>query len=96
MTVTPLHNRILVRVDETPKLTPSGRLHVPDSVRHNTQSATVVAVGPGRVTKRGVIVPVGVEPGQRVAFRKYAGSDIRGYDDTHLMLSVDDVVGVWA
>ena len=52
MGLRPLHDRILVRrLEETEQL--QGRIIIPDTAKEKPQQATVLAVGPGRLTDDG-------------------------------------------
>lgn len=69
--ITPCNDRVLIEVDEDETVT-SGGLHMPDkSVEDIHKWGTVISVGPGRLSKKGVRIPVGVEPGDRVAFVRF-------------------------
>jgi len=99
MRVTPLSDRVLLRVDENDTVTPSGLLHLPDTVKHNVTTGTVVAVGPGalRDGQRQPILKGDGSPlaeGDRVQFTKYGGSDVSGVLDGHLMVSEGEILGV--
>lgn len=66
------------------------------SQRTNAVSAkaTVVAVGPGRVTKYGDRVPMRLQPGQRVHFNPSKGLDICVDGRTCLVMAESDVLAI--
>lgn len=67
----PCNDRVLIEVDEDEAET-SGGLVIPEgSVEDIHKWGTVISVGPGRLSKKGVRIPVGVEPGDRVAFVRF-------------------------
>ena len=89
--VTPLHDRILVkRIEE--KETVKGGIIVPDTAKEKPQEGEVVAVGPGKLHE-GKRVPLDVEPGDRVLFAKYGGTDIKIEDEEYLILREDELLG---
>ena len=89
--VTPLHDRILVkRIEE--KETVKGGIIVPDTAKEKPQEGEVFAVGPGKLHE-GKRVPLDVEPGDRVLFAKYGGTDIKFEDEEYLILREDEVLG---
>ena len=94
MNVTPLGDRVLIRVDDNDPKTASGLLHLPETVRHNVVRGVVVAVGPGRMLENGKRAPVPVKVGERIQFRKHKGSDIRAFVDHHLVLREDEIDAV--
>jgi len=93
MKVRPLHDRILVRRIEEEEKTKGG-LIIPDTAKEKPQEGKVIAVGKGRVSEDGKILPLDVNKGDRVLFAKYAGSEIEVGGDEHLIIREDDVLGV--
>ena len=93
MKVRPLHDRILVRRIEEEEKTKGG-LIIPDTAKEKPQEGKVIAVGKGRVSEDGKLLPLDVHKGDRVLFAKYAGSEIEVEGDEHLIIREDDVLGV--
>ena len=93
MKVRPLHDRILVRRIEEEEKTKGG-LIIPDTAKEKPQEGKVIAVGKGRVTEDGKLLPLDVHKGDRVLFTKYAGSEIEVGGDEHLIIGEDDVLAV--
>ena len=93
MKVRPLHDRILVRRIEQEEKTKGG-LIIPDTAKEKPQEGKVIAVGKGRVSEDGKLLPLDVNKGDRVLFAKYAGSEIEVGGDEHLIIREDDVLGV--
>jgi chaperonin GroES len=91
VTVTPLHDRILVkRIEE--KETVKGGIIVPDTAKEKPQEGEVIAVGAGKLHE-GKRIPLDVEVGDRVLFGKYSGTEIKIEDEEYLILREDDVLG---
>jgi chaperonin GroES len=89
--VTPLHDRILVkRIEE--KETVKGGIIVPDTAKEKPQEGEVVAVGAGKLHE-GKRIPLDVEPGDRVLFGKYGGTEIKLEEEEYLILREDEVLG---
>jgi chaperonin GroES len=94
VTVTPLHDRILVkRVEE--KETVKGVIIVPDTAKEKPQEGEVIAVGAGKLHE-GKRIPLDVEVGDRVLFGKYNGAEIKIEDEEYLILREDGVLGKMA
>ena len=93
MTVRPLHDRILIkRIEE--KETVKGGIIIPDSAKEKPQEGEVIAVGNGKKTEEGKIIPLDVKAGDRILFGKYSGTEIKIDDQEYLILREDEVLGV--
>jgi chaperonin GroES len=93
MKLRPLHDRILVkRIEE--KETVKGGIIIPDSAKEKPQEGEVVAVGNGKKTDDGKLIPLDVKAGDRVLFGKYSGNDIKIDDNEFLILREDEILGV--
>ena len=93
MKIKPLNDRVLVlRVEEEQKT--AGGIIIPDTAKEKPQEGKVVAVGPGKLNGDGKRAPLQVEPGDRVLFSKYAGSDIKIDGVEHVFMREDDILGV--
>ncbi len=80
--IKPLGDRVLIRPSEgDDEKSPAGII-IPDTARtEKPERGTVVAVGEGKRTDRGDMLPLRVKEGDTVVFSKY------GYDE----LKIDDV-----
>jgi chaperonin GroES len=93
MKIRPLADRILVkRVEEEAKS--KGGIIIPDTAKEKPQEAKVVAVGRGKVTDDGKVLPPSLKKGDRVLFSKYSGSEVTIEGEEHLIIREDDVLGV--
>lgn len=88
-----LGDRLLVKVKSTKKETESG-IVLPESSVSKSQIGTVVAVGDGRITYDGNIIPMVVEPDDNILFDKFAGTVIVVDDEELLLLNEYDVIGI--
>ena len=93
MNIRPLHDRIIVERLEEETTTAAGII-IPDSAKEKPQQGIVKAVGKGKVTEEGKIMPLDVKVGDKVLFGKYAGTDIKLDGKEYLMMREDDVLGV--
>ena len=85
MTVKPLGDRILVKMEKEEEKTSSG-LYIPETAQEKTQIGVVVAVGDDEEIK--------VKNGDRVMYDKYSGTTIKIDSEDHLILSMGDVLAV--
>ncbi len=93
MKVRPLYDRILVkRVEEAEQKI--GGIIIPDTAKEKPQQAKVVAVGKGRRTDKGDIIPMDVKVGDDVLIGKYAGTEIKLDNEEYLIVREDEVLGV--
>jgi chaperonin GroES len=94
MKLRPLQDRIIVeRIEEETKT--AGGIIIPDTVsKEKPQEGKVIAVGKGKVTEDGKVLPVDVKVGDRVLFGKYAGSDVKVDGKEYLIMREDDILGV--
>ena len=93
MNFRPLHDRILIkRIEE--KETAKGGIIIPDTAKEKPQEGEVVAVGRGKKTDKGEIIPLDVKAGERILFGKYSGTEIKIDDQEYLILREDEVLGV--
>ncbi len=93
MKIRPLHDRIIVERLEEETKTAAGII-IPDSAKEKPQQGNVIAVGKGKTTEDGKIMPLDVKVGDKVLFGKYAGTDIKIDGKEYLMMREDDVLGV--
>jgi chaperonin GroES len=93
MKFNPLHDRILIkRIEE--KETAKGGIIIPDSAKEKQQEGEVIAVGNGRNTDDGKIIPLDVKAGDRILFGKYSGTEIKVDNEDFLILKEEEVLGV--
>ena len=93
MNIRPLYDRIVVRRIEQ-KETMQGGLYIPDSAKEKPQEGEVVAVGKGKRLEDGKVVSLDVQPGDRILFGKYSGSDIKIDGEVLLIMREDEVLGI--
>jgi chaperonin GroES len=93
MNVRPLQDRLLVRrVEEVEKT--RGGLFIPDSAKERPLEGNVIAVGNGKRTEEGVLVPLDVKAGDRILFGKYSGTEIKVDGVEHIIIREDEVLGI--
>src|SRR5262250_496865 len=93
MKIRPLYDRIVVkRIEE--KETMQGGLYIPDSAKEKPQEGEVVAVGKGKRMEDGKVIPLDVQPGDRILFGKYSGSDIKIDNEEYMIMREDEVLGI--
>ena len=86
MKVTPLADRVLVKIEKAESKTASGII-IPVTAQEKTQIATVVAVGDDKEK-------IKVKAGDRVMYDKYAGTAVKIDGEEHLILKAADILAV--
>jgi chaperonin GroES len=93
MKLRPLQDRILVkRVEEETKT--AGGLYIPETAKEKPQRGEIIAVGNGKKTEDGKVLPLDVKVGDKVLFGKYAGTEIKVEGEELLMMREDDILAV--
>jgi chaperonin GroES len=84
----------VVRRVETEAEKTHGGLYIPDSAKEKPQEGEVVSVGKGKRLEDGKIVPLDVQPGDRILFGKYSGSEIKLDGEELMIMREDEVLGI--
>jgi len=93
MNIRPLNDRILVkRIEE--ETTSKGGIIIPDSAKEKPAEGKIAAVGAGRTSDKGDLIPMQVKVGDRVLFSKYGGTDVKLDGEDYLIMREDDILGV--
>jgi chaperonin GroES len=93
MKLRPMQDRIIVkRVEEETKT--AGGIYIPETAKEKPQEGEVVAVGNGKRTEDGKILPLDVKVGDKVLFGKYSGTDVKVDGQDYLIMREDDILGV--
>ena len=88
MTLKPLADRVLVKNEKAETKTASGII-IPEAAQEKTQTATVVAVGPGTEDEK-----ITVKIGDNIMYDKYAGTQVKIDGEEHLILRMSDIIAV--
>ena len=86
MKVKPLAERVLVKTEKTESKT-AGGIIIPDTAQEKTQIASVIAIGTDKEK-------IKVNPGQRIMYDKYAGTQVKIHGEDHLILKAEDIIAV--
>jgi chaperonin GroES len=84
MNVVPLHDRVLLKRLEEKEVVKGGII-IPDTAREKPQEAKVIAVGKGRVSEDGKVIPLDVKKGDRVLIGKFSGTEVT-FEDVELVI----------
>ncbi len=93
MKLRPLQDRIIVkRLEEETKT--AGGIFIPETAKEKPQKGEIVAVGNGKKTDDGKVIPIDLKVGEKVLFGKYAGTEIKIEGEEYLIMREDDILGV--
>lgn len=93
ITLKPLGNRVLVQRLE-PEEKVKGGIILPDSAKKKQETAKVVAVGAGKKTDDGKILPMPVKVGDVILMDKYSGQEVTIDDEEYMILKADDIIAI--
>ena len=93
MIVKPLRENILVkRVEEENKT--AGGIILPETAKEKPSEGKVIAVGEGRVTPDGKVLPMSIKEGDVVLFSKWTGTEIKIDGVPHLIVKEGDILAI--
>ncbi len=87
----PLGDRILVKPLAKEEVTRGG-IVLPDTVKEKPQEGEVIAVGTGKRSDKGEVIPMDVKVGDVVLYAKYGGTEIKLEGEDYMILRESDVV----
>ena len=93
MKIRPLQDRVIVKSLEEEEKTKGGII-IPDSAKEKPQEGKVIAVGKGKVTEDGKVIPLDVKAGDRILFGKYSGTEVKIEGEEHLIMKEEDILGI--
>ena len=93
MAIQPLGDRVLIKPLEAQEKTKGG-IVLPDTAKEKPQEGKVVAVGKGRVSEEGKVMPLEVKAGDKVLYGKYSGTEITIEGDEYLIVKDEDILAI--
>jgi chaperonin GroES len=94
MQIKPLRDHILIEPIKEEEKTRGG-IFLPDTAsKEKSEQGMVIAIGNGKKTDDGKIIPLSVKPGDKVLFSKYGPSEIKIDDKEYLIASENDILAV--
>ena len=93
MNLKPLSDRVVVRRVDSESVTKGG-IFIPDAATEKADQGRVLAVGPGKRNKDGLVVALDVAVNDRVLFGKFAGQTVKVDGEELLILKEEDILAV--
>ncbi|MBD3755162.1 MAG: co-chaperone GroES [Gammaproteobacteria bacterium] len=94
MNIKPLHDRVVIRRVEEQQMS-AGGIVLPGSAQEKQNMGEVLAVGPGKASDAGTIIPMTVKVGDKVMFGQYSGQEVKDdKGETLLVMREDDIIAI--
>ena len=91
--IIPLGDKIVILPQEEGEQT-YGNIIVPDAGQEKPEMGTVLAVGPGRISTDGTLIPNKLEVGVTVMVPKFGAQVVVVENETYIVASENDVLGI--
>jgi len=93
MKVKPLSDRIIIKPAPAEEKTKGGII-LPDTAKEKPVIGEVVAVGPGRKSDDGKLVPMEIKVGDKVLYGKYSGTEVTIDGQEYLIMRESDIFAI--
>jgi len=93
MSIKPLADRVLIEPVEAETKTQGG-IFIPDNAKEKPMQGIVKAVGAGRKSDKGEIIPMELKAGDKVLYGKYSGTEVSFEGKNYLIVKENDVLAV--
>jgi len=94
MKIRPLSDHILIEPIKQEERTKTGILLPETAEKERPEQGRIIAVGPGRKTSSGKIIPMDVKVGDKVLFTKYGPNEIKMNDREYLIAKQEDILAI--
>ena len=91
--IIPLGDKIVISPQEEGEQM-NGNIIVPDAGQEKPETGTVLAVGPGRISTDGTLIPNKLEIGVIVMVPKFGAQVVVVGNETYIIASENDVLGI--
>ncbi len=91
----PLGDRVIVQPIEAEEKKGKSGIIIPETVdKERPERGLVVAVGEGKMTDDGVVLPMRIKKGQKVIFSKYGPDEIKIDGKEYYILSESNILAI--
>ena len=91
--ITPLGDKIVILPQEEGEQT-YGNIIIPDAGGERPEIGTVLAVGPGRISTDGTLIPNRLEVGVTIMVPKFGAQIVVVENETYIIAGESDVLGI--
>ena len=92
MSLRPIQDVVIIRPDTPEEY--HGLIIIPERYRTLLWAGKVVAVGPGRVNRKGKFIPTTVRPGQRVLIQTSQAVQVDHEEEEYMFTREDKILGI--
>ena len=89
----PVGNRVVLQRQEKEE-TSAGGIILPESAKKKPETATVIAVGAGKVNQDGTTQAMSVKTGDVVLLDKYSGQEVEVNGEDYVIVKEDDIIAI--
>ncbi|MDD5680714.1 MAG: co-chaperone GroES [Candidatus Omnitrophica bacterium] len=93
MKIQPLGDRVVIEVLEAREKTKGG-IVLPETAKEKPQEGKVVAVGKGKVSDEGKVIPLETKVGDKILYGKYTGTEVTIDDTEYLIMKEEDILAI--
>ena len=97
VSIQPIADRVLVQREEKELTKSAGGIIIPDTAqKEKSKIGMVLAVGPGRISDDGRLVPMSIKPGSKVIFNAGWDNevDMGNKDEEYFLVKESDILAV--
>ena len=94
MKITPLSDHVLIEPLKQEEKTKSGILLPETAEKEKPEQGKIIAVGPGKKTEDGRIIPMEVKEGDVVLFTKYGPNEVTVNEKEYLIAREEDILAI--
>ena len=94
MNIKPLSDHILIEPMKQTEQTKTGILLPETAEKERPGQGKVIAVGPGKKTSSGKVIPLEVKEGDIVLFTKYGPNEVKIDDKEYLIAKEEDILAI--
>ena len=94
MEIKPLADHILIEPIKEEEKTKTGILLPETAEKEKPEQGKVIAVGPGRKTSTGKVIPLEIKVGDKVLFTKYGPNEIKVDGKEYLIAKEEDILAI--
>ena len=91
--INPIGDRVVVKPDIPTEQTKGGII-LPPSAQEKPLTGEIIAIGKGKISNEGKLVPLEVVVGNKVLYGKYSGTEINLNDENCIIMRESDIYAV--
>jgi len=94
MNIKPLSDHVLIEPLKQDEKTKSGILLPETAEKEKPEQGKIIAVGPGKKTEDGKLIPMEVKEGDIVLFTKYGPNEVKVDEKEYLIAREEDILAI--